>query len=139
MAKVPTISLKSEDFADLLSDYPEVDGLLRNVNRFGVGTSAALNRGLTVAENVSAQIAEVTISDGATPAISVALKLPQGRKVQGVTVIQGRDITNRSAPAAIGGAPWVDWHEDGGKLVIEGITGLTASRKYQLRLLIWGE
>jgi len=139
MAKAPSLALKSEDFADLIADYPELDGLLRNLNRLGTGTGSALHRGLTLTENMATQVADVVIDDGATPTLSVALKLPQGRKVFGVTVIQGRDITARSAPAAIGGAPWIDWHEDNGKLVIEGITGLTASRKYSLRLLIWGE
>lgn len=138
MAKAPSISLKSEDFAQILSDYPEADALLRNITRFGTGVGSALNRGLTLAENLCAQVADVDV-DGTSPAISVQLKLPTGRKVQGVTVIYGRDITNRSAPTGIGGAPWVDWREDKGQLVIEGITGLTSGQKYTLRLLIWGQ
>jgi hypothetical protein len=137
MAKAPTIALKSEDFADLLADYQEADALLRAINRFGTGVSAALNRGLTLAENQCAQVVDVDV-DGSAPTLSVQLKLPTGRKAQGVTVIYGRDITNRNAPTGIGGAPWVDWREDKGQVVIEGITGLTAAHKYTLRLLIWG-
>lgn len=69
----------------------------------------------------------------------VKLSLPAGRKVQGVQVLKARDVTNRSNPTHVGNPPWVDWHEDGGQLIIEHISGLSPARKYQVRLLIWGQ
>ena len=139
MAKAPSIALKSEDFAGLLADYPgEGDALLRSLNRFGTGVGAALNRGLTLADNVAAQVVDLEVA-APVANVKVALKLPTGRRAQGVEVIYGRNITVRNTPTGIGAAPWVDWRDDGSQLIIEAIAGLTSGQRYSLRLLIWGQ
>jgi hypothetical protein len=248
VSKVPPLNLKAEDYGKIVADYPEMDGLIRNLNRFGGGVGGALGKGLTLGENSAVQIADITVEpkddwrlatyqnawvtyapDAAFPAqyvklehgtvwmrgritggatgtvaftlpadyapdravyltamtsgiasaqvtvatsgtvtvayllapawiaidavrflaadrhpelnpafpMKVALKLPQGRKVIGCTALNSRDTTTRE-PTHSGNPLWVDWHETGGQLVIENISGLAPSRKYAVKLLIWG-
>jgi len=60
--KSQPLSLKQEDFKDLVGDYPEVERLLLRLNNFGTGVTSSLARGLTLGENVAAQIADIEVT-----------------------------------------------------------------------------
>jgi hypothetical protein len=60
VSKSVPLSLKREDFQELADDYPEVERLLQRLNNFGTGVSSSLSRGLTLGENVAAQVADIT-------------------------------------------------------------------------------
>ena len=143
MAKAPTFNLKNEDFQKLLQDYPEMEGLIRNLNRFATSVSGALNRGNTFAENIASQEADVDFesddsSSVANAPIKVALKLPTGRKPKHVSITRAAivDATSRAeTPTTLAGPAWAT---DGTNLLVSGFGLLAASTKYRVTLLIVG-
>ncbi|HET9597854.1 MAG TPA: hypothetical protein VFP65_19860 [Anaeromyxobacteraceae bacterium] len=60
-----------------------------------------------------------------------------GRKVQGLWVILGHDVTDKTEQH-IGNPVLVDGHQDGGDFVIEHISGLSPGRAYHIRILFLG-
>lgn len=62
MSKSQPLNLKREDYEELATDYPEVEDLLRRLNSFGTGVSGSLGKGLTLGENLAAQVADITVS-----------------------------------------------------------------------------
>ncbi|HET9554902.1 MAG TPA: hypothetical protein VFP50_18195 [Anaeromyxobacteraceae bacterium] len=146
MAKPPLLSLKAEDFSRLMADYPEFEALLRNLNRFATQVTASLNRGATFAENIASQEATLVFDTDATNAIvfppgrsslTVALRLPQGLKAKHVTITRAVTVdtsTRQESPVVLSGPAWTT----SGDLVITGVGGTVASRRYRANLLIVG-
>lgn len=147
MAKPPSLSLKTEDFGKLIEDYPEIEGLIRNLNRFATGVTSSLNRGTTFADNIASQEASLTfdtdgsgaiVYPGGKSSLTVALKLPQGVKARHVTITQAVSVdtsTRQETPVVLSGPAWAT---NGNDLVISGIGNLTASTRYRVSLLIVG-
>jgi hypothetical protein len=143
MSKVPTLNLKAEDLADLVADYPEAEGLLRNLTRFATGTTAALSRGQTFAENIASQEASVTFDTDGSSAIlnapiKIALKLPAGKRAKHVLLTQAVSIntSNRQETAVALYGP--GWATDGTSLLVSALGNLGASTHYRIGLLIIG-
>jgi hypothetical protein len=147
MAKAPTLSLKSEDFAKLLADYPEFEGLLRNVNRFATEVTSSLNRGSTFADNIASQEAPLTFDTtagntitfpGGQTSLQIALKLPQGIKAKHVTITHAVSVnpaTREEAPVVLSGPAWTT---SGTSLLVSAIGNTVASTRYRANLLIVG-
>jgi hypothetical protein len=147
MAKPPSLSLKSEDYAKLMADYPEFEALIRNVNRFATQVTASLNRGSTFADNIASQEASFTFDTDGTGALSfpggqtsltLALKLPQGIKAKHVTITKAVQVdpsTRTETPVVLTGLAWAT---SGANLVITGVGGTAASKRYRANLLIVG-
>lgn len=62
MSKSQPLNLKREDYDALVTDYPEVEELLRRLNTFGTGVSGSLGKGLTLGENLAAQVADIVVA-----------------------------------------------------------------------------
>ena len=147
MAKPPTLGLKTEDFGKLLEDYPEFEALIRNLNRFATGVTSSLNKGTTFADNIASQEASLTfdtdgsgaiIIPGGKPNLTLALKLPQGVKAKHVTITQAVAIdvnTRQETPVTVSGPAWAT---NGNDLLISGVGGITASKRYRVSLLVVG-
>lgn len=143
MAKAPTLNLKAEDLADLIADYPEAEGLLRNLTRFATGATAGMNRGMTFAENIASQEASLTFdTDGSSAIVNsplrLALKLPAGRKAKHVLLTQAVTIsatTREETPVALYGP---GWKTDGTSLLVSAVGNLSASTRYRATVLIIG-
>ena len=147
MAKPPTLGLKTEDFGKLLEDYPEFEALIRNLNRFATGVTSSLNRGTTFADNIASQEASLTfdtdgagaiIIPGGKPNLTVSLKLPQGVKAKHVTITQAVSVdvnTRQETPVTVSGPAWAT---NGNDLLISGVGGITASKRYRVSLLVVG-
>lgn len=141
MARAPTFQLKYEDFSKLLSDYPQFELLLRNLNNFATQVNGSLNRGTTFSENIPSQEASLEFDTDASGAvlnapIKLALKLPAGRKPKHVTVTRAATVdadTRKESPVSVVGPAW---STDGATLVVSGFGLLVASKHYRLTMLI---
>ena len=130
-----------------MADYPEFEGLIRNLNRFATQVTASLNRGSTFADNIASQEAALTFDtdgsnalslQGGQKSISIALKLPQGVKAKHVTITQAVVIdtaTRQETPVVLSGPAWTT---SGTSLLISSVGGTAASKRYRANLLIVG-
>lgn len=131
MAKLPI--LKQFLAQDYTSAGPWIQKFLYTLNLFTGSVYAALNGGLTFADNHVAQINTVPIN-GSDPSTSFKWKfasLPVG-----VVLL---NITDTSAvPADITEATTVQWSSGAGIVNINNITGLSATRTYSATFLVVG-
>lgn len=130
MSKLPSIKqILPENFATLAW----MPRLLAPLNQFFEETIRALNRQLTVNENMAGALLTVTL-DGTYP-LKITWPLPAARPVfvavGAVSRTDGQAVTLTSAPA-------VQWSfNQAGQLQIDGVTGITPSptARYVLTLL----
>lgn len=129
MAQLPKIRrFLKEDFADQ-SDW--IGKLFMPLNQFLDSVYRALNRGITINENIAGQI-------------RVNLTVTQGRPVRFSYSAPGRPaivllgaltpINNAQMPTE---HPFVDWIFDSGTIVIRSISGLEAGKSYNANILIF--
>jgi hypothetical protein len=128
---IPVKTLRREDF-QAQADW--IGRLLQPLNEFMSAVQTALNRDLTVADNLRAQIAEVSITENQTYPLGIKLTLPNG--ALGLAVLRAYEKNNPSN--TIGSAVWADWEALKGEVRLNGLTGLSASKSYKVVLLIFG-
>lgn len=135
--------LRGEDFPDLEGD--RLLRLLRALNGVIGQVGSALNRGLTVAENLAAQVREVTVRDldPAKP-LTVDVDLPGRRRPGLVLVGRCEDVTDvpttTPTPASCGAPAWsATTTKSGHAIALHAVSGLTAGRTYRLKLLVLPE
>ncbi len=122
---------------DLKEAPDRVSGIIDPMNSFMQAVYLALNRNITLTENVSSFIREMTYNtppsypSGVDP---ISFKNELKIKPIGVLVLQIYDKSNYT-PAV--GPVYVPWVEDDGDIIISTLTGLVASKSYLLRLVIF--
>lgn len=130
MAQLPPIKrIVKEDF----SDQPWAEKLLWPINRFMESVFGALDKGLTLGENLSAEIKTLTFTDADFP-IRFNVNTPRRPTDVLVTRIFRTDGT------ALASAITLDWSPgDGNIVIINNILGLVATEQYTARFLVFGE
>lgn len=127
--RIGSLELRREDFPDL-STGERTDRLLRQLNRFGSEVVQALNRGLTFADNIASEVRTV----------DVALPFPVRFKssvLPSLVLIGGAwDVTDKSeTPVSLNSVAW-SRSSKGDEIVISDIGGVSAGKKYRVRLVI---
>ncbi len=132
MAKLPTVKRVTEE--EFPADVKKWLGkLLGPLNQFMEQVTGALNRNLTVNDNMSGEIKSITL-DGTFP-----LKLSYSLKAQPAFVTVGycRELSAQHVIPT--DAIYVDWEYGADNtLILNGIVGVTpsASAKYVIKVLI---
>lgn len=129
MSRIPPLRrILTEDFPDQ-SEW--IGKLIQPINDHMEKVVAALNKGLTVADNMAAKIIDVTV-DGSYP-----LKVAWDLRTRPRTVLVGAVRRADGVPFTLANAVQVQWQfNQSGELQIDTVVGITASGtdKYILTL-----
>ncbi len=121
-----------------LKDAPAfVNGIIEPVNSFMESVYQALNKNITLNDNIASFIKELTYVTPSTYPASVDnvsfLNTLRTRPI-GVFLMQIYDKSDYTPPT---GSVFIPWIEDNGTIIIYPIPGLAASKTYVLRLAIF--
>lgn len=129
MSTLPPISrLITEDFGD---QKKWIARLLQPLNQFMESIYAALNRGLTIKENMSGDII-ITEVDGTFP-----VKLAWSLKSKPIAVNVGDIQRSDGGTFSLSGAPGIRWsYNQNGQLQIDQVTGITPTPAQKFKLTL---
>jgi hypothetical protein len=139
------VSMKLPTFKRILKeDLKEapgwIDKVIGPVNSFFESIYHALNKGLTFEENIAAQIRELSFTTTAGYNGTVAqwkvinFQSTLGKRAKGLILLQLTQVEAVYTP--IENDICIDWQDLNGDIRIGLIRGLTASKTYQLRVLL---
>lgn len=138
MAKLPLGErISREDFSDVPKDFePILERLLVQLNGFLTTVYDALNKNLTVGDNIVGQYKSIRLTAGATAddnTFTFTHTLRQ--KPTGVTIVALTQVASVYTP--ITSAFSCSWHlSDQNLIVIDAIPGLTNGEKYDLTVRV---
>jgi hypothetical protein len=125
VSKLPSINqLKKEDFPD----QPWIEKLLVPLNTFMRSVYSALNRGITIGDNISAVAREIEFVYSTTGQISFLWSLTARPAHVLVTNVVSFGTTPSGAVSCL-------WEFDGTKVKITAMTGLVANSRYRVTFL----
>ena len=135
MASPPSITrLYSDDFKDAPAWFKQ--RFLNSLNLFMFPVYNALNKNLTIGDNLNQNHATITLVGSSTPANNVASFLnPIQGTPQGVDVVNVQ-ITGTPTPSYPASAIQVFWTFDGTSINIGSITGLADNVTYQITMRV---
>jgi hypothetical protein len=130
------LRLKKEDVDEQFR--PLVDKIGFSINNFAEQVLNALNKKLTITDNLNQELKELTLTMGASgaPTESIQFKNELGINIKGMIVARVENVTNPSSYPAT--APFVTWDETNFLVTVKNITGLTSGNKYKIRLITIG-
>lgn len=129
MGKIQPQKFTVESFKDQ-SDW--IGPLLSNLNSFISDVVQNFSNQMTVSENLFQEIKEITWINSATN-FPIKFKTKFAASPKGLSVIYLFNETDQVYSTA---APWLEWRYANGEIIISNISGLTASDKYTIRLLV---
>lgn len=134
MAKLPIGDrLSREDFSDVPKDFePILDRLLFQLNNFLTTVYDALNKNLTIGDNIVGMYKTLRIVAGANPEDNTQ-KFTHTLKIKptGVTIVAVTQIG--ATYTVLTSAVWCNWHLGiDGQINIDAITGLTNTEQYDI-------
>lgn len=122
----------------LTEDFPEqaswIGTLLYPLNQFLNTVYSNLNNGITLAQNMFAQIATLPIK-GSSPTTSFTWKFQTAGSPIGVSVI---NVSLSSGTGSALGAVTCQWSYSAGIISISNITGLDSANSYNITFIVWG-
>ncbi len=121
---------------DLKNAPAYVDGIIEPVNSFMESVYQALNKNITLTENISSFIKELIYTTPSTYPSGVENVRFQNTLRTRPTGILLMQIYDRATYVPPPGPVYIPWVDDNGTLVIYPITGLAASKTYFIRLVI---
>jgi hypothetical protein len=128
MAKISLTRIIAEDFPQKYQDL--LSKLLYKINSAFEDTSNALNNGLTVADNMSAQETELTVTAPVSSAAPIYFK--NNLKGNCRMIMCGAAETLSGTPPT--GTPFFTFEMSGSNIKVTNITNLTAGSRYILRI-----
>lgn len=128
MSKILSQTFSVEGFQDQKSWIGKLFGPL---NQFILQVYQALQNNLTVSENLYQEILTYTVANE-TSNFPIKLSAKFKQYPEAVTLIHCK-ATDATYPSA---APLLQWDFNDGTLIINSISGLTASKKYTIKLHI---
>lgn len=132
--KLPTIKKIMRE--DLKSAPDWVGRLIDPVNSFMESVYTALNKNITLYDNISSFVKEVTYRTPATYPTgvdNVSFLNELRTRATGVVILQAFDNATYT-PVSIGNIAWI---EDASGIVIYPVTGLQASKTYTFRFAVF--
>lgn len=131
--KLPVIKkILREDVKDAPS---WIGAIIDPFNSFAETVYQALNKNITFSENVRAFVKEIVYTTPSTYPTMGDIEFLNELKVKatGILVLQAVDRSNyEPAPGPV----YIPWAEDNGSIIVKPITGLEASKTYNIRLLV---
>lgn len=133
MSAIPPVKLLD---ADMLQNNPS--GFVDSLNQFTTGVNNALTNGLTVGDNMSAQVndLQIFVSNEQLPyPFSFSWGFP-GVKPQGCIIVR---MDSTDGVESVFSSPSPRWDYNDGRIVIKGIrANLTMNKWYQIRFYTFG-
>ena len=122
----------TEDFRDV------IDTVGASVNVFAEDVLNAMNKNLSIDDNLKMEYKTIDVTVGATglPLTEAQLSTKLFGKIQGITVERAENLTNSATYPS--GAPFVTFSQNNTLITLNHITGLQANNKYRLTLLLKG-
>lgn len=131
MSALPPIQrLITEDFQPEQRKW--LPKLFQPINQFFESVYGALNKGLTIADNISGEIKTIEVN-GTYP-----LKLSWGQKSKPVAVIVGNAYRSDGTSVTLSSAVYCQWQfNQSSQLQIDGVVGIspTDSEKYKVLIV----
>lgn len=132
--KLPTSKKISRE--DLKDAPPWVSGIINPVNSFMETVYQALNKNITLQENINSFIKELPYITDSTYPVAQNVKFQNVLKTKPIGVVVMQAFDKATYTPAIGPV-YVPWIEINNEIIIGSITGLEASKEYTIRLLIF--
>jgi hypothetical protein len=120
-------------------DYvPIVDSIGYSVNTFAEEVINALNKNITVEDNLNMEFKEleVTVNNNGVPNKELQFTTNLRTRLKGLTVIKIENLTNSNS--YLTGAPFVTFNQSSQLLTVKQVTGLISNNKYKITLLLIG-
>lgn len=114
-----------EDF----KDQPWIGRLLTPINEIFSQLNSIINGGLTIKDNLRAEIKELEIRDTDIP-LKFRCKYPEKPK----SIVVGFVEEIAGSPAVITNPVWVHWSWDQEVVTVLSVTGITPGTKYRINL-----
>ena len=132
MAKLTPRKFSLEDF----KDAPQWMGnFLSTLNQFIQETNTAISNNLTTSENLYREILETTFINN-TGVFPINIRTKFNAVPKGINIIYCKSPTDDTLPSV---QPLMDWQWGNQTFKISSISGLTASKKYTVRIeVIYG-
>lgn len=122
-----------------VDDYPDqaswIGTLLYPLNLLLNTIYANLNNGITIAQNLQAQVAILPMA-GSAPTTSIQWKFASIGAPLGITVVNVAQ-SNGSSTTNLG-AVSCQWSYSAGTISITNITGLNSANSYNVTFIVWG-
>lgn len=123
----------------LVDDFPEqaswIGALLYPLNLLLNTIYSNLNNGLTIAQNIQAQLTTLPIV-GSSPSTSFSWKFPTVGAPAGISVINTALVSGSGSTVL--GAVSCQWSYSAGVVTISSITGLNSANSYNITFIVWG-
>lgn len=123
----------------LTEDYPTqtawIGALLYPLNLLLNTIYSNLNNGLTIGQNMLAQINTLSIS-GSSPSTTFLWKFSGGGAPIGISAVNV--VQTNGAAVAISNAVSCSWSYNAGVITINNVTGLNAGNTYNVTFIVWG-
>lgn len=133
MGLLPTIKrFVVDDFPDQAS---WIGTLLYPLNLLLNTIYSNLNNGITIAQNMVAQVATLPIT-GSSPTTSIQWKFSTISAPIGITVVNV--VQTAGSGSVILGAVSCQWSYNAGTISISNITGLNSANSYNITFIVWG-
>lgn len=132
MGQLPTIKrFLSEDFP---TEASWIGTLLFPLNLLLNTIYANLNNGLTISQNMLAQVKTLSVS-GSSPTTTFNWNYPNAQPI-GITLVQC--LQTDSPAKVITAATSVAWSYAGGVITINNVAGLSSGHTYSCTFIVWG-
>jgi hypothetical protein len=126
----------------IIEDFDEKDrGLVSKlafaINVFAEDITAALNKNLTIEDNLNIikKDITVTVNNQGVPITPVIISTGLRKACAGIQVIKA---INQTSPTTYPtSCPFISFTDNGGLVTVSKITGLQADNKYSLRLILY--
>jgi len=126
---------------DVDEEYkPLIDKIGFSINQFAEQVISALNKNITVTDNLNMEYKTIDITIHSTiigiPNNTVQFKSGLRTKLKGIQVIKVENLTNPGA--LLSDAPFLEYSENNDIITINRINGLAISTKFRITFLTFG-
>ncbi len=114
-----------------------INGIVEPLNSFMETTYQALNKNITLTENIASFIKEITYRTNSTYPMGMGkIYIQNGLKSRaiGIMVMQ---VYEKSTYIPAPGPVYIPWVEENASIAISTITGLEADKTYTIRLVVF--
>lgn len=130
MSNLPELkNLRNEDFKN---PDENLKSLIATLSRFMSSVYNVLNSGINVQDNLLGEFKDISFTSASIP-ITITLS-SRISNVQAVMVASFNEVANNYVASTF--CPGITWRQVDRTIIIYGISGLTASTNYTMRLLI---
>jgi hypothetical protein len=133
--KLPALRrLVKEDFQQ--KDKELVGKIAQVLNPATENLSLALNNNLTFSDNISCAVVTVPITVDANGIPVNPTSFPVSLSAQANHIFVTRAVNATNATTYVTAAPFVDWVESSGSIVVNHVTGLPANNTFNLTMIV---